>query len=101
MANDIVKAMAQNAKTFQDCREYLYKLFGNDVKKVVALEDSSIASCLPYYISYLESRGVKIEEAFTYFKFDNPTTGYWEVLKITVVLSFRKVENNDFDYNLF
>lgn len=97
MANNIITAIAQNKETFKEARIYLSMLIGKD--KVIELEQkSNDSTCLPYYINFLESKGIDMNEAVIYFKFELPTLGYWELLKITVVNTFRKLENGDTNF---
>ena len=101
MSNVLVEAIAQNKETFADCRLYLYELFNKNRELVLKLEGSSIESCLPYYISYLEYKGINMQEAISHFTWDFPDTKYYDLLKITIVNSFRKLENNDLNFNSF
>lgn len=101
MPNVLVEAIAQNKETFADCRLYLYELFNKNRDTVLKLENTSIDSCIPYYISYLEHKGINIQEAMTFFVWDYPDTKYYELLKITIVNTFRKLENKDLNFNIF
>ncbi len=101
MPNPIVTAISQNKKTFDECRIFLYYKLENSKEKVIQLENSSEASCIPYYISYLESKDINIQTAMAFFTWDFPDADYWSLLKLTIVNTFRKLENNDLNFNPF
>lgn len=97
MANALITAIAQNKVTFNEARIFLL----NELKKEQILEMEQKASetqCLPYYINFLEYKGIDINEAVIFFKLELPTMKYWELLKITVVNTFRKLENGDTNF---
>lgn len=98
MYNDLITAISQNKETFKDCRIYLYELFGNDRDKVINLEKQNIEYVLPYYIKYIESKGVDMMEAMNHFAYEVPNTPYYSLLKITIVNVFRKIENKDLTF---
>jgi len=98
MANVLVTALAQNPNTFKEARTFLFYKLGNSREKVLQLEDASIDVCIPYYLSYIESKDININEAVNCFAFDVPNCSYWELLKITIVNTFRKIENNDLNF---
>jgi hypothetical protein len=98
MANILVTALAQNITTFTEARTFLFYALGNSRDKVIQLENASVDTCIPYYIAFIESKGININEAINCFAYDVPNSKYWELLKITVVNTFRKIENNDYNF---
>lgn len=98
MSNLLVTALAQNVETFKDARLYLYRFFNNSKEKVLQLENTNIDTCVPYYINYIESRDIDFQEAMNYFVYETPGSSYWELVKITIVNTFRKLENKDLNF---
>ena len=98
MPNNLVVAIAQNKATFDSCRLYLFELLGKNKEKVIALENSNIETCLPYYIAYIESRDISIQEAMNFYAFEYPSEKYYNLLKIAIVGIFRKLEVNDLNF---
>lgn len=97
MPNPIITAISQNTETFKEARLYLLQLM--EKQTLIDLEQkSSESQCLPYYINFLESKGIDIMEAVIYFKLELPTKPFWELLRITVVNTFRKLENGDTNF---
>lgn len=97
MPNELVIALSQNKETFTECRIFLAKAF-NDKDKVIALENAPIEVCLPYYIAYIEAKRIDFKEAINYFAFYHTDLKYWDLLKVAVINTFRKIENKDNDY---
>lgn len=96
--NNLVVAISQNKETYKKARIYLLGVLG-DKDLVLKLEDSRVDICIPYYINYIESCGVTMLEAIEYFYHkDNRHLPYWELLKVSIIGVFRKLENNDFNY---
>lgn len=100
MPNELAIALSQNKETFAECRGYLAKVL-NSKEKVVQLENASIEVALPYYIAYIEAKGVDFKEAINYFAFSHTDLKYWSLLKVAVVNTFRKLENKDYNYTPF
>ena len=98
MPNNLVVALAQNKATFDDCRIFLYRLLGNDKEKVIKLENSSIEICLPYYIEYIESKDINMQEALNFYAFEFPNEKYYSLLKLCIVGVFRKLEVKDLNF---
>lgn len=98
MPNNLVVALAQNKATFDNCRLYLFDLLGKNKEKVIALENGGIDITIPYYISYIESKGIDFNEAVVFFKYSYPDYSYWELIKVSIVNTFRKMENNDLNF---
>jgi len=94
----LVIAIAQNKTTFDDSRIYFYKLFENNKSKVLELEGSRIEIVLPYYIRYLEHRGIDILEAISFYRYSHLGEPFYELMIITIVGCFRKLENNDLNF---
>lgn len=97
MPNPLITAIAQNKETFKESRVYLLSMLKKE--QIIEMEQkASEPQCLPYYINFLEHKGIDINEAVIYFKLELPTMSYWELLKITVVNTFRKLENGDTNF---
>lgn len=97
MSSTLVTAIAQNQKTFSDSRIYFFKLLGTK-EKVLELENARIEIVLPYYIQYLESKDINILEAMNYYTFSFSGESFYDLLVITIVGCFRKLENNDLNF---
>lgn len=98
MPCSLVVAVAQNKTTFDDSRIYFYKLFENSKPKVLELESARIEIVLPYYIRYLEHRGIDMLEAINFYRYTHIGEPFYELLIITIVGCFRKLENNDLNF---
>lgn len=97
MPNQIITAIAQNTETFKECRLYLLTKLKKET--IIEMEQKSTDNqCLPYYIDFLEYKGIDVNEAVIYFKLELPTIGFWELLKITVVNTFKKLEIGDINF---
>lgn len=97
MPNNIITAIAQNKETFRESREFFLTILKKE--QIIEMEQKSTeAQCLPYYINFLEYKGIDINEAVIFFKLELPSMKYWELLKITVVNTFRKLENGDINF---
>jgi hypothetical protein len=97
MPNSLITAIAQNTKTFSGSRIYFFKLLGSK-EKVLELENARIEIVLPYYIQYLESKDINMLEAMNYYTFSFSGEGFYDLLVITIVGCFRKLENNDLNF---
>ena len=98
MPNNLCVALAQNKTTFDNCRLFLFNLLGKDKHKVIELENSSIEVCIPYYIAYLEYKGIDFLTAINFFHYEYPTLTYYDLQKVAIINTFRKVENNDYNF---
>jgi hypothetical protein len=97
MPNELCIAISQNKETFSECRIFLAKAF-NSKDKVLELENAANEVALPYYIAYIEAKGIDFVEALTYFRFYNPDLKYSKLVIATVVNTFRKLEAKDLDF---
>lgn len=98
MPSSLAVAVAQNKTTFDDSRIYFYKLFNNDKNKVLELENARLEIALPYYLKYLESKNINILEALNFYTFSHADETFYDLLVITIVGCFRKLENNDLNF---
>jgi len=98
MANSMVIALSQHKDTFKSCRYFIYELLGKDKVKLEKLENSIIEICIPYYIGYIESTGINFNEAINYYAITFPDKSYWDIIKITIVNVFNKIENKDLNF---
>ncbi len=98
MSCSLVIAVAQSTTTFADSRIYFYKLFGNKKEKVLELENARLEIILPYYLKYLESKDINILEALNFYTFSHADEDFYDLLVITIVGCFRKLENNDLNF---
>lgn len=98
MPNDLCIALAQNKETFNDCRLFLFEALGKNKDLVIKLENASIDVTIPYYISYIEYRGINFLEALIFYKYDLPDASFNSLLRGTIVNVFRKLEDKDINF---
>lgn len=98
MANALATAVSQSPVTFNEVRIYLYTLFNNNRDMVIQLENSNDENCIPYYIRYIESKGINFLEALNYCHWECPKCSYSDLVKMSIVEAFRKLEKNDLDF---
>lgn len=98
MPNALCLAVSQNENTFKECRIFMFNMLKSDKAMVLKLEDAPVEILLPYYVAFIESKGVNVQEAINCFNYEVPNSSYWDLLRITIVNVFRKLENNDYNY---
>ncbi len=101
MANILIDALSKSPNTFKECRYYLLEKLG-DKELLFKIEASSIDACIKYYISFLEYKGLNLPNIINYYTYERADiTNYWDMLKISIIGAFRKLENNDTNFDLF
>jgi len=101
--NNLVIALHKNKNTFLNARGYLLTIF-KEKEKVLQFEKSHIDRTIPYYIQYIESilnpKGITFNDVINHYTYVYPDTDYWELIKISIVHTFTKIENNDFNFEI-
>jgi hypothetical protein len=100
MANPLITTLNQSPNTFKECRLYLLAKLG-DKETLFKVEASSVDACLKYYISFLEYKELNISNVISYYTYERPDiTSYWELLKISIIGAFRKLEKGDTNFDI-
>jgi hypothetical protein len=100
MHNALIQAIAKNSNTFKECRLYLLQALGNK-ELLLKIESSNIETCIKYYISYLESKNLNINNIINYYHYEHPSLKYWDLLKTSVIGAFNKLEKGDTNFDVF
>lgn len=100
MSNVVVKSISQNKETFTNFRIWLMQ-HGYTKEQVLQLESMNINEYIPRCIKYIESLDISFNEVINYYVWDRPDLSYWDLVIVSVVGAFRKIENKDINFTLF
>lgn len=98
--NKLIQAISVYNNTFAECRNFLLHILKSK-EQVIKLEQQSVDVCIPYYIKYLEFKGINITEAIVYVNYSFPNTPFYQILIQTIVTCFNKLENNNLNFTPF
>lgn len=100
MANSIALSLSQSKETFKQFRLFLISK-GFSKEQVLQLEEMKEDAYIPRCVKFIEHLGIDFNEAVNYYVWERPDLTYWELLPVTIVGVFRKIENNDVNFNNF
>ena len=98
--NSLAIALAQSKNTFVKYREFLVSK-GFNREQILSIEYGNIDIYIPRCIKFIESLNIDFNEAVNYYIYDVKYSNYWELITIVIVGVFRKIENNDINFNPF
>ena len=99
MQNNLVNQLSQNKETFKECRIFMVQQLGKTKEQILAIEDGLVTECVPYYIKYIESKGLSMNEIVGYYyNEDLHNLPYWNLLLASINGTFKKIENNDLNF---
>lgn len=101
MANELIKVISQNKKTYTECRQFIFNLVGKDKSKLSKVENANVSVVIPYLIRFIETKIKDFKEVISYYGFDRPDLDFYTLLKVSIIGCFRKIENNDTNFEPF
>lgn len=100
MANSIAVAASSSKETFKQFRIFLVSK-GFTKEQVLALEEAKEDIYIPKCIKFIEFNNIDFNEAMNFYRWERPDVDYWALVAITIIGVFRKIENNDINFNIF
>jgi len=97
MPSNLAIAIAQNKETFLDFRRFLLEK-GFTKEQLIGVENGNEDIYIPRCIRYIEYNNITFNEAVNYYVYERPDLDYWDLVKITIIGVFRKIENNDINF---
>ena len=97
MPNNLTLTLSQSKETFREARIYLLTIFKTK-ENVLAFEEGHIDRCIPYYIQFIESKGIDFNNVLSYYAYIHTSTDFWDLLKASIVGCFNKIETNDLNF---
>ena len=98
MANPLCEALQKSKETFKESRIFIETQYGLKKEDVLALENAKPSRIIPLYIKFIEYKGINMLEALIYFNYAMSHPSYENLLNATIVNTFRKIENNDYNF---
>lgn len=98
MQNKLVVELSQSKETFKECRIFMVTQLGKTKEQVLKLEDGLVTDCVPFYIKFIESKDLSILQILDYYNNELPSIPFWTLLLASINGTFKKIENNDFNF---
>lgn len=95
------KTIKLNKNTYNSYLKYLYHTLKIEKDKILKLEKMNFYISLPYLVTFLENNKINFNEAVNYFNYKSMNTSYLNLLKITIIGCFNKLEKGDNNYDVF
>lgn len=97
------KILQKYPNTFKMFREWLYLKLNKNTNSFKSFGSYSDFNKTPYFLAFLEDKGVNILDAFCYYNYETSNTKTFTQLSLYLVYrEFYNLENNiKLDYNVF
>lgn len=91
---DIFNILSTNKVTFEDFRQWLFKVLGKDKNKFIGVSKAGNRFKIPYLVEYLEYKNVPILEALCYYNYtsSNQANSFDNLTTYMIIEEFKRIE---------